>query len=1490
MQTYLSRALLLALLASGPAASAATLFQDGFEQGLDAWTMGTTNQGRVTASTEHVPASGTSHLVLDDAVNDSTASVAEATVTLDLSDKKNVVLQFKAKSLGNEAHAPPAENFTSARSYDGVAISTDGGVIWRSVQSLAATGTAWTSYSVPLDAAIAQLGGTFGPGCRIRFSAYDNAPAPFDGIAIDDVSISADPDQRVVIELPGPVTEGGGPYTGYVQLHYAPEAPLTVNLFASTGTVAPLIVPASVTVPAGVSSVSFQYTPENDQVITLHRSGTIYAFAEGLPATSGTVLVLDDEVPVVSLALPATLKEGETPSNNATLSFEPAPAVGVSLSLAGNPAGELTLPSFVSIPAGQTQVTFTVRANNDTKEDGDIPVVVTASAAGVTFASTTATALDNDSSLITLTLPTYVTEGSSGSASVALGSSRPEPVVVSLSLQNGTGLTLPGSVTIAAGATSANFTIAAADNSDRDGTRTSPLQASAAGFTTATKDLVVRDNDIGSYVLSEFTDIMPLGTPVTLKVLPADIEGRVIGSSGGTVNLELVLPDGSTLPTTPAAVTYSSSGWTNAFTMPPVDATGLRLRARDAGGYTGISVPFDAMRSLAMKAADLVWDPVRQRIYASVAASDTGIYKNTVVAIDPVTMQVTGTAATGQDPRRMVLTPDGQYLYVSLFTNGTIAKINPATMGIVSSFAVGTSWNGILYAGDMCAVAGQPESLIVSRLSKSSGNPDGAAVYDSGVPRPVIVNSYNTEIEPTADATIYLGYNNHNTGHDFNKLVLQADGLSVLATRDGAIDEFVQNFQTQGNTLFASNGEVIDASTLHSSGTFSPAYYTSDDEYSPDVFNNQTHMRAELAENRVYFIDGTYVNLFCFDAATHARVRQVDLPPLAANIGSFIRWGDQGLAFRNDNMVRLLSTTAVASKAPANLQTTVQATPDPAVPGAFVTYSVQVTNHGPNPAPATRVTATLTSDQTLNTATASTGTTSVSEDTITLACGDLAAGASVTLTLTATPDVAGIVNCQALAESNAVDPDGSNSADIAFVRVGYQTGPDKINTLNLIAESIIYDKTRSLLWAAIPSRQGVPLSKSVVSIDPASGAISKPIPLGANPKENLIALSGNGRYLYVALSEIPYLCRVDLEASPPAVVKVPLVVNEEGDHGFAEDLEVLEGDGKSVLVSVHGSYENTVVIDDLTPRPMGNVRHRTDRIAPTATPDVFIGLNSQGFSENGLSRLQVTPQGLTPLSYSPLFFGAPQHVLADGDLLFTTNARLVNSTTLNLEMSWEGKYATPCLDRAHDRAYMVEDNEVLSFDIVTGLTGPSLTLPRPPPSSPSSNWALSCTRWGPDGMAILDDDGKLYILRWSEIGRAGSDEDDDGVPDSWENLHFSGLGADLEADGDGDGIPGAIEYFFGTSPSSPSGNPLKSWITGLPGAAALVLEFPRRNGLANSYRIQTSTDLLQWTETTSVVETIIASEVREGVPLELVRAEVAMPEGSRFARIKWRDP
>ncbi|TMP97087.1 MAG: hypothetical protein E6L09_13900, partial [Verrucomicrobia bacterium] len=351
---------------------------------------------------------------------------------------------------------------------------------------------------------------------------------------------------------------------------------------------------------------------------------------------------------------------------------------------------------------------------------------------------------------------------------------------------------------------------------------------------------------------------------MNVTVSAVDVEGNVIGGFAGRVDLSLVLEDGTLQPVTPVSVNLSGeTGWTGTITFPGVDAAPLRLRAADSNGNFGDSIAFDIMRVLNLTAGDLAWDPTRSQLYASVPASAGGSNANQVIVIDPVNVRISSSVLTGQDSGQLALTGGGENLYVALNGNGRIARINPTTMTVASTFAVGTSpAYGALYAADMCTVAGQPDLLVVSQ-KRTSVIPEhnGVAVYDHGVVRP-------------------------------NK--------------------------TQEHT----GSNVIEPSA-----------------YDPTTFSN---------------------------------IRRMTLPSVMTSARSFIRWGTNGLAFRTDtNIVLIRSSQLVPSDPSANLAVTVEALPNPATVSQPLTYTLCVSNQGPNIARSTILAATLSDSQTIQSVVAS---------------------------------------------------------------------------------------------------------------------------------------------------------------------------------------------------------------------------------------------------------------------------------------------------------------------------------------------------------------------------------------------------------------------------------------------------------------------------------------------------------------------------------------
>ncbi len=1446
-------------------AGAEPIFQDGFESGLG-WTVTKTDDGRATVTGDYGPAAGVTHLVLDDSANDAVFSVVEAGIELDLTDRKNVTLNFMAKSLGNEAHAPPSGNFTTTRNYDGVAISCDGGSTWRSVQSLATVGPDWTAYSVLLDSSVTALGGSYGPGIRIRFSAYDNSAAPLDGIAIDSVSVTGDVDPRITVEMPGTVAEGTGPHIGFVSLNIAQAAPVTIALSAGSSA---LTVPASVTIAAGDLWVGFDFNAMEDSLLTLSRSVTVSGSAPGFTILPGTIVVTDNETATATLSVPTPLLEGNLPSNNAILTLNPPPAIPITFTLAANPAAELTIPATVSLPAGQSQVAFTARATNDTRIDGDISVSVSAHAPGLAPVGAVTTAADNESRALTLTVPTYVMEGGSGTGTVAISGSLADALPVNLDVSVGN-VSLPSSIFIPAGSTQVTFPIAAANNNAVDGTRTMTLTATASGFTSSAKPLVVRDNDPASYSLSTLTEIVPTGSPQSLTVKALDLAGNVISGFVGTVNLDLLLPDGSALPVSPATVTLGGAGWTGTITLPASSASGLRLRASDAGGLSALSTTFDPIRSLVLTTADLIWNPLRDVIYASVPSTAGGTYAGHVVEIDPATLEIRRSVFTIQNPGQLVLTSGGEYLYVAQNGNARVAKIDPATMSMVSSFAVGIDplGSGTLYASDICTVAGQPELLVISRkVQSSSPGHRGVAAYENGVARAVKTqeNTDPVRIEPSADPAKFWCY----TGNGVHRLALDGSGISVAATNSN-LGGSNSEIRAVGDRIYGSSGAVYDGNSLLKLGTI-----PSSGPHCPDGVLNRTYFLEKTSSS------GNYDRIGSYDSSSFTLIRQMSMPSVGTTTGSLIRLGTHGLAFRSATNVHLVSSAPlVPASLPADLAVTVTASPVPAMAGLPFVYTVQVKNLGPNPARGVVLSSTLSSGQTLQTAVSSSGSPVVSGSLVTWLPPDLANAATATLTLTVQAGSAGSISCTAKTISNVVDPDFSNNVAARLVNVGYLTGTDSINPIRLAAKSLLADPTRNLLWAAIPSTVEVPFGNSVVSIDPLTGLVADPIPLDASPNEGAIALSGNGRYLYVGLSGIASVSRIDLSQTPPVVERIPTT-------SAAQDIEVLDGEGTSILVA-STTDRSVQVIDGIISRP-SSVSGVANNIERTATPGIFFGYDS-ATTASRCSRLSVTETGVQVIqSVNQLMDGGTysSHVSGGGDRIVSDGGKLVDSGNLSMVATLP-VWGTECLDGTHHRAYIVTGNSLYAFDSNTGqATG---TFPLPAPAS--EDWALSCVRWGIDGIAILGSDGKIYVGRWSGVIPAATDGNSDGISDAWAAALFGTIVVNPGGDGDGDGLPDAMEYLFATSPVTAGASPLRFSLEAADGTRTILLRFPRRAGLVpGSYCFELSENFGTWLVAPGATETVLSTTTVNGVEVEQVEARIPMAWPDRgFARIKWLHP
>ena len=567
-----------------------TIFQENWESGTarSMWALTGTNTHRTQVTTANAPRGGTWHMTMDSSVDGSLAR-NEATLSVDLLGRQNVRLKFWVKMFNDEPNGPPTIPFTTGADFDGVAVSANG-TTWYEVQPLRTLVSTWTEYTVDLSAAATTHGLTLGSGFKIRFNHYDDYGITTDGFAFDDIRVFEAIDRRLSLSAPASVMENGASVD--VTLSVVPVQAADVTVALSSDDVSEMTVPTTVVIPAGQASVVFQATPQDDASLDGGRAVTLSATAAAFASGTATVQVGDSETTTLVVSLPASATEGV--SATGTVSTGAAVNENVQVALGSSVPADLQVPAMVTILAGQTTVSFTATPVDDSKIDGTVSATVSAHVDGWTDGSATVAVLDNETTALAVTLPT-MREGDAGKiGTVALSGTLTSALTATLSSSDSTALTVPASVTIAAGATSATFTLTIVDDAAADGAQAVMVTASAAGFSDGTAVSSVADNDAHHFTIGAVASPQIPNANFAVSVTARDVNDAVITNFNTALSLTAA-GDGGAVAITPALLSVWAGGVATANVKVLASATNVVLTASDAGGHFGASNAFDVV-------------------------------------------------------------------------------------------------------------------------------------------------------------------------------------------------------------------------------------------------------------------------------------------------------------------------------------------------------------------------------------------------------------------------------------------------------------------------------------------------------------------------------------------------------------------------------------------------------------------------------------------------------------------------------------------------------------------------------------------------------------------------------------------------------------------------------------------------------------------------------------------------------------------------------
>jgi hypothetical protein len=292
------------------------------------------------------------------------------------------------------------------------------------------------------------------------------------------------------------ITEAGGSLL--VTLHRNTSLNSLQRVDLSTD-LAGLTVPSTVILPPDQATVNFLVRARNDSLALGDQMGSIVATANGFPSSQFTVTIEDDETPelTVTAEQPEITEGGQL---TITVSRNSASTNPLTVSLQAEGDSRLSIPQFVTIPAGSSEAAFQVEVGDDDLALGNGSATLSASATSHAADSLSLTINDDDTAMLTLVAPAESQEDSvSFEVQLKRNTSTDNEIVVALSTDRADSIDLPSTVSIAAGESETSFTVLVMNDVLHLSDRFVTITASAEGLATATAQTKIIEDDLWSW-------------------------------------------------------------------------------------------------------------------------------------------------------------------------------------------------------------------------------------------------------------------------------------------------------------------------------------------------------------------------------------------------------------------------------------------------------------------------------------------------------------------------------------------------------------------------------------------------------------------------------------------------------------------------------------------------------------------------------------------------------------------------------------------------------------------------------------------------------------------------------------------------------------------------------------------------------------------------------------------------------------------------------
>jgi uncharacterized repeat protein (TIGR01451 family) len=222
----------------------------------------------------------------------------------------------------------------------------------------------------------------------------------------------------------------------------------------------------------------------------------------------------------------------------------------VTVNLSSSDTTEATVPSSVTVAAGQSNATFNITVVNDTILDGTQTATITASASAYLSATAPFSVYDDETATLTVSLPASVSEAAfSATGSVSISAPPGSAMTVGLTSSDPSRVQVPASLSFAQGQTSKSFTMSLINDLILQGTTSVAITAHVQNWTDGVATMNLTDNETNTLAF-QFTGSGTTYPEGTLLVTNATLKLGGILTTNLTVSLASSDPASVTVPST----------------------------------------------------------------------------------------------------------------------------------------------------------------------------------------------------------------------------------------------------------------------------------------------------------------------------------------------------------------------------------------------------------------------------------------------------------------------------------------------------------------------------------------------------------------------------------------------------------------------------------------------------------------------------------------------------------------------------------------------------------------------------------------------------------------------------------------------------------------------------------------------------------------------------------------------------------------------------